>query len=275
MNTTVVRILSAAVALLIFFGLYYQFALDGVKAFILAVALIGQWEYAELTFLRENRTHSLPLLFIFVAGAQLIAQSFLSFHPLILVGGGSLLFALGIWLLLLRANTSQNLERAFTEILSFVTGLIYLGVLPGTIFAILNQNQGIQWLVTLMAIVFLGDTTAYFSGLQFGKSKILPNLSPKKTKIGCLGGLTGSVVAGAICHFAIFPNSTNLWLFLLVAGVAGLLGQAGDFFESLLKRVAGVKDSGRIMPGHGGVLDRVDAILFAAPALLWLTLQPA
>jgi phosphatidate cytidylyltransferase len=118
--------------------------------------------------------------------------------------------------------------------------------------------------MTLM-FAWWGDTGGYFAGRFLGKRKLYPAVSPKKTVEGAIGGLAGSV-AGALCaHFWYLP-SIPLLNSVVLAIVAGALGQAGDLGESLIKRSTGVKDSGQIVPGHGGILDRVDGLLFVMPA---------
>jgi phosphatidate cytidylyltransferase len=115
----------------------------------------------------------------------------------------------------------------------------------------------------LLAVVFAGDIGAYIFGSIFGKTKIAPLLSPKKSLQGGIGGLLFSAMAAV--GFSYFLPNTPVFVLFFCGLLGGLLGQVGDFFESLVKRVAGVKDSGSIMPGHGGVLDRLDGVLLAAP----------
>ncbi|MEK7357644.1 MAG: phosphatidate cytidylyltransferase, partial [Bdellovibrionota bacterium] len=143
-------------------------------------------------------------------------------------------------------------------------GFFYCGIFPGLTVHVLRMENGSTWLFGLLAIVFTGDTFAYLTGRFFGKRKLLEAVSPKKTVEGCLGGLGGSAVAGLVLGL-FFLHDQPLWALVLTALVTGLFAQVGDLFESLLKRIADVKDSGAIMPGHGGILDRVDGVLFAAP----------
>lgn len=122
------------------------------------------------------------------------------------------------------------------------------------------------WIILLLSLVWSGDTGAYFVGRAIGRHKLYPKVSPKKTIEGALGGLVASVAAAVIVAWGWIPE-----LDLVHAGLIGLLGgfsaQVGDLVESLLKRSAGVKDSGTLLPGHGGMLDRVDGVIFAFPVV--------
>jgi len=144
---------------------------------------------------------------------------------------------------------------------------LYVGVLIGTVAA-LRVHHGFAWVVVDFAVAWLNDTFAYFAGRFLGKTPLYPRVSPKKTWEGFAGGAVGSVL-GALIAKAIFPGG---WLpGLGWAGCVGLglgaavLGPLGDLAESLLKRAAKRKDSGVLIPGHGGLLDRIDALLFIGP----------
>jgi phosphatidate cytidylyltransferase len=115
-----------------------------------------------------------------------------------------------------------------------------------------------------MIAIVVSDSAQYYTGRAFGRQPLAPTISPKKTVEGAIGGMIFGTLAFAFGARAVFPSSPFWFLALLGASVAGL-GIVGDLFESLLKRSAGVKDSGTIIPGHGGVLDRIDSWLFAAP----------
>lgn len=146
-------------------------------------------------------------------------------------------------------------------------GPVYIGSL-GHILLLHKLPHGGAWVLLCMFLAWLSDTGAYFAGVFFGKTKLYPKLSPKKTVEGAIGGLAGGTAGAlAVSHF-LLPELATLDAIVL-ALVAGALGQAGDLFESLLKRSTGVKDSGALLPGHGGVLDRVDALVFTS-MVTWL-----
>jgi len=147
---------------------------------------------------------------------------------------------------------------------------VYLGALGGSIagLRLLEPQAAGPWrLVLLLAIVMGSDTASFFAGHAFGRRPLAPLLSPRKTVEGALGGLAGGVLG------ALAVRTRLEGVPVLHAAALGLLGsalgQAGDLFESLLKRWAGVKDSGALFPGHGGMLDRLDSLLFAAPLLYY------
>lgn len=157
----------------------------------------------------------------------------------------------------------RDMSTVATRYASTVFGIFYAGVLLTCAAALKRDgggNHGGDWILFVLVVMWLGDTGAYFAGRFLGKHKLYEAVSPKKTVEGALGGLGGAVVGALLAHF-FYLRSLPLWPGLGLALVAGALGQAGDLGESLLKRSFGVKDSGGIVPGHGGILDRVDALL--------------
>lgn len=155
-------------------------------------------------------------------------------------------------------------------------GALWVGALAGTIAALRHlpsPEQGSWRVLLLLFIVMVGDTLAYFVGHAIGRHRLAPNLSPGKTVEGAVGGLLGGVLGALMVRllgFAALSLGEVLGLGVVVAAV----GIAGDLVESLFKRWAGVKDSGSIIPGHGGMLDRADSLLFAAPVLYyWFILE--
>jgi phosphatidate cytidylyltransferase len=148
-----------------------------------------------------------------------------------------------------------------------VTGIVYAGLLLSylALFKRLHQGtEGGHLVVLVLLIAWISDTGAYFAGRFLGKSKLYEAVSPKKTWAGAWGGLAGSI-AGVVAMKLLFLHQLTWLDVALIAIPGGILGQLGDLAESLIKRSTGVKDSGALLPGHGGILDRIDAVLFIAP----------
>lgn len=141
---------------------------------------------------------------------------------------------------------------------------LYLGLLPASIVG-LRLRYGFDWVILAFAVTWANDTFAYFAGLSFGRHKLSEKISPKKTWEGFAGGAVGSLVgAAAMQHWRLAAELPLAGALALGAGAA-VVGPLGDLVESLWKRAYGVKDSSRLIPGHGGLLDRIDALLFVAP----------
>jgi phosphatidate cytidylyltransferase len=159
----------------------------------------------------------------------------------------------------------KEIPQAAADAALVLMGFLYLPLLLSHLILIRMLPHGISWLFLMMVIVMCGDSAAYYVGSNFGKTRLYPAVSPKKSVEGSLGGLAGSVLGALACRSLFFPELTIVDC-VATALLLGVLGQLGDLFESLIKRSCGVKDSGSIIPGHGGMLDRLDSILFAAPA---------
>ena len=159
-----------------------------------------------------------------------------------------------------------NAKTALGQISYSFLGVVYVAGLLGYLQLLRNQEDGGELIFLLFLIVWLGDTAAYYIGKTFGKTPLAPTISPNKTIEGAVGGLLGSLLGGGIAY-GLFPASISLVHCLLVALICGMIGQLGDLSESLLKRNADIKDSGSIIPGHGGLLDRLDSLMFAGPVL--------
>ncbi|MDR2854340.1 MAG: phosphatidate cytidylyltransferase [Prevotellaceae bacterium] len=141
-------------------------------------------------------------------------------------------------------------------------GQLYIAV-PFALAAVIYHKEAII-LLALFVIIWANDTFAYLVGSTFGKHRLCERISPKKSWEGFFGGLIGALAAGYV--FSLFANTMNLWQWLFFALIVSIFGTLGDLAESMLKRATGVKDSGNIIPGHGGFLDRLDSFLFAVPA---------
>lgn len=145
-------------------------------------------------------------------------------------------------------------------------GLLYVGFLLSHLVLLRNLTSGLAWSFFLLSVIFMGDTGAYYVGKAFGRHGLYRKVSPGKTVEGAIAGFAGSLVGGLVFWSFFIRPFSFIHCAILALGM-GALGQAGDLCESLIKRSAGVKDSGSILPGHGGILDRIDGLFFAAPFL--------
>jgi phosphatidate cytidylyltransferase len=165
----------------------------------------------------------------------------------------------------------EPMETAANRVGWAIAGPLYCGALFGALAQLFQREHGGSWVMLALFCAFWSDTAAYFVGRKFGKHRLSAVVSPKKSIEGSIGGLLGGVAGGLVAHFWLLPE-LSLLAAIVLSLVATAFGQAGDLCESLIKRSAGVKDSGAILPGHGGVLDRTDAMLFCS-AVIWLYLD--
>jgi len=168
----------------------------------------------------------------------------------------------------------KDVKAAAAEAALFFFGVIYIPYLLGYLVLLRGHPLGVKWILLIMFIVMSCDSAAYFVGCRYGKRRLYPEVSPKKSVEGSLGGLAGSLAGAMIARLTFFAE-LSVGDALLAALLIGVLGQVGDLFESLIKRSCGVKDSGTIFPGHGGILDRLDSILFASPVAYYYALLVA
>ncbi|MEI7817265.1 MAG: phosphatidate cytidylyltransferase [Desulfuromonadales bacterium] len=202
-----------------------------------------------------------------IAGSMLIFVPFTGNDKLSIAGIG-LLFIIFSLIFLFRVRTIDNAAR---EVAFALLAFLYIPFLLMHLVLLRQTPFGVQWLFVIMLIVMTNDSTAYYTGSAFGKHRLYPLVSPKKSIEGAIGGLIGSLCGTLLAKFTFFPQ-LSFFDVVVTALVVGIVGQSGDLFESLLKRSFGVKDSGSIIPGHGGVLDRLDSILFAAPVTYYYVL---
>ena len=158
------------------------------------------------------------------------------------------------------------------RMLHAVAAFIYAPVMISFIYRCLFLPYGKIVYALIFFCSWVGDTCAYFAGRKFGKHKLAPVLSPKKTIEGAIGGIAGSVLLclGAAALIAALYHQYLFWQFALIGFCGNLIGQIGDLSASGIKRNAGLKDYGHLIPGHGGIMDRFDSVIFTAPVLYFL-----
>jgi phosphatidate cytidylyltransferase len=228
---------------------------DAFDFLFMAFGLACIYEYKRITKLRGYYVFMayLALWWLFI---YLIQNKF----TIALLLGATI--GINIFLLTyLLSKKKQKLPKSMT----FISGVFYIG--GGCIFLTLipyTTPEFAKMLITgIFLIIWMNDSFAYLIGKQFGKNKLYPSVSPKKTVEGAIGGLVFGLLAAVL--IAQIDPLLSLYQWLLLATVVVITGNLGDLLESKFKRVAGVKDSGAILPGHGGMLDRLDSLIFAAP----------
>lgn len=226
----------------------------------LAVVLtvLGLNEY--YTLLRPYQPN---LLVGFVAGLATIAGAFYWGQTGLLVGLAALMILTFFWSLGGELGAHLVGRMALTGF-----GIVWIAMGFAYILLIRELEHGMALTILLLACTIVNDTFAYFVGRAFGSHKMAPRISPKKSVEGAIGGIIGSVVAASVVKIY---SPWLSWTYAIAFGLAlGFVGQWGDLFESAVKRDFRVKDSGKILPGHGGILDRFDAVLFAAFVTYWM-----
>lgn len=257
------RVASAVVAASALFAIAYFFQASGLIALTTIAIFISVYEYSHIAFHQLKPTQSFIFLFWICCAFIFIALGFNDEWNLVIFGLVNCFFlSAGMWL---TRNRISN-EALLPALAMGSLGFLYAVTLPAFAVRILLLPYGIQWFFALCVIVFFGDILAYFAGSILGKHKLMVGISPKKTIEGAIGGALGSILSGVIFAAIFLPHVPKLWMAALCFIVA-FVAQSGDLFASLLKRVAQVKDSGHIMPGHGGLLDRLDGIFFSAPVI--------
>lgn len=201
------------------------------------------------------------------AWVGVVVTASLPFTPLFSQGGGQAAFfiVVGYGMFAWAYHLVRGpLKEGPLYVAYLTTGMVY-GASGLTAMAALRQiKDGGFWVIAAVVISFANDTFAYFAGRAFGKHKMYPAVSPNKSWEGFAGGVVGNVVMMFVYKQFFFPGLTVVDL-LILAIAGSIFGPVGDFCESMLKRSHGVKDSGKIIPGHGGILDRIDALIFNAP----------
>jgi phosphatidate cytidylyltransferase len=251
-------VMAVMAAVVIFLGGWY-FALV-----MMTVLVLLALEWAKLTMGASRRRHAvvgivlLPLLMMGLAHYWVTVAPTQTQTLFAGAVGASLLF---VSLLLIRR------VGGWPERLWAIVGIVYLGVPAVAFLALRDLPNGMHLVFWLVIVVVATDVFAYLVGRSVGGPKLAPRISPGKTWSGLAGGVMGALVLGGIASGLGGWGSLQGGLF---AAILALVAQSGDLFESFIKRRAGVKDSGRLIPGHGGMLDRLDGYLFAAPALAML-----
>jgi len=265
------RWLTAIAALPLLFGVILKGGHLLFAALIVIAAILSLGEYFSIVLNDRVKTkdpaskaQSPNRLYLkvsaFIIGLMIILAAFNNLFDVMI--GLVILNVVLSGLYLLREFRSDQL--ALEIIAKQVLGVIYIPLFLSCLVLIRNGHDGVKWVFFLLLLVFACDTGAYYIGTYMGRRKLCPSISPGKTVEGSIGGIAASLGAGLIFKNFFLLQMPWGYIILFCLSIAAA-GQVGDLFESALKRSANVKDSGVILPGHGGILDRIDALLFAAP----------
>ncbi|HXF38997.1 MAG TPA: phosphatidate cytidylyltransferase [Blastocatellia bacterium] len=267
------RILTAIVGLPI---LLYTVWSPTPYFFVALVAIAVVLALAEFYSL-ASKTGAKPQALAGYAAALVVIASFVYEEPRLAIAA---LSALVIGSLAAAVFKPAEIKESLLAVSTTVFGVSYIALLAGCLagvrmipdtFAGTGGTHFSSKLITaFFAIVMMTDTGAYYTGRTIGRHKLAPRISPGKTVEGSVGGFVAAIAAGLLCKL-IFFHELPIAHALLLGAAIGAIGQIGDLAESMLKRSANVKDSGKLLPGHGGVLDRIDSILFCAPLLYFYT----
>jgi phosphatidate cytidylyltransferase len=258
-NNLLLRVVTAAVLIPLVFVLVL-WAPQQVFAVVMAlVAVLTMHEYLGLA----DKSRLAPVPYFCYLAVALMAG-----WPSLTGGTAALLVLLALVVVVL---PWRGLEYALPGAAASAFGVLYVGLPLAMLVQMRLLPNGRQWLIYVLVLTWISDTAAYFTGRVIGGRKLAPRISPGKTWAGTIGSVIAAMLFGVLYARYVTPDYPLAWS-IPTAVAVNLAGQLGDLAESALKRGAGVKDSSTLLPGHGGLLDRIDALLFAVPALWYILL---
>lgn len=234
--------------------------------FLILLIIVGA--IAQFEFYRMYKTKDLFTFLGMTCGALFLGSSFLingaslNLHAIILAFSFILIASIRLLIIKDPANSLRDIS-------STITGLIYIPTLLLMQWFLMLKNA--EWILFLYACVWISDTFAYYVGKGIGRRRLYESVSPNKTLEGAFGSVAGGIVSGALMGLILFRD-IEFYILLIFGGIVGFVTIIGDLVESMFKRDAGIKDSGALIPGHGGFLDRIDSALFAGVILYWMVL---
>ena len=254
------RWITSLVALPILIFLIYIGGIPFLSLICLA-CVCSLWEYYRIVFNADSRlTSSSIAVWGYLASLLMLGAAYrygLSSVALVMAFNILIVGLFSVFIYKSNPQVGEIIQRQ-------IQGIAYIPLLFSFLILIRHEPDGMTWIFLLLAVIFAGDTGAYYVGTYLGRHKLNPAVSPGKTVEGALGGLAGNLIIG-VGGILIFLPAVSLQVGLLFFVAAGTAGQIGDLFESELKRSSSIKDSSSLLPGHGGFLDRIDALLFATP----------
>jgi len=255
------RIITSLVAFPLLSLLIFKGSVLLFTSFVGLVSLVALYEYYQIVFFDQKAAvFSSISIWGALIGLLIISAAYAGSFRVII---GLLVlnfFGAAVLSMPQYKNGPQILDVLEKEILA----VIYIPLSFSMIILLRKDLHGVAWIFFLLFIVFAGDVGAFYAGKFFGRHKLSPSISPGKTVEGSVGGMIFCIIVGYVFMRLFLPHLNVPMIFFLFVAV-NIASQTGDLFESQLKRTGKIKDSGNILPGHGGILDRIDALLFAAP----------
>lgn len=230
-----------------------------LKGFVFVLSLMALWEF--FNALRQNKFKPIDIA----------AYALLVIYYLIGNNFETMMYILVASTFLMLIVPVIDLEYTFVDVSLTFLGFVYAGILFSTVYLVNVKINGayLVWLIFISS--WLSDTAAYYSGRFLGKHKLCPKVSPKKTVEGSIGGLLGATIFCGIFGFVVnkYIYIMPLYHYFIIGALCGVFGQFGDLVASSVKRYVGIKDYSNLIPGHGGILDRFDSIIFSATVIFY------
>lgn len=232
--------------------------------FVLGIGLISFWEFSEIV--KKKNIYTNFWVGFFIVSILIINTYYHFFNFKILVVISSVLILL--------FELFRNRNSAILNVSATLLGIFYIGLFSSTILSIreffnsseMYYSEGGYLIISILVSIWVCDSAAFFLGSAFGKHKLFPRVSPNKSWEGAIAGFVFSIIT-MIAAKALILDQITLYDSIIIGIIVGTIGQLGDLVESLVKRDAGVKDSSALIPGHGGIFDRFDSLLFTAPVV--------
>lgn len=223
---------------------------------------VGAGEEKRFNALEATGFFGMILYYVFLDMAKILGP---------LMFAWSFLFCAGLLMVFMAVYVFSFPKFQAGQVMSAFFSFFYAPVLLSFVYLTRNLPQGIYLVWMIFISSWICDTCAYFSGVTLGKHKLAPVLSPKKSIEGAVGGVLGSAATGALFAYVLgqmeVPFNPQIWKFALIGGAGAVISQIGDLAASAIKRNYGIKDYGKCIPGHGGVMDRFDSVIFTAPVI--------
>lgn len=258
MNETLKRALSGAVYITLLLGCIL-YSKESLAILFGVFLLIGAYEFSKITLINiyiSLIVAAISYYFLWDQNNNLPSRVILSCVSMVI----------SVKLLFYLFNPTKTAFKTITRYLLLVGYIIIPFILVNYISIGKKNEYNEKILITILVLIWTNDTFAYLIGKNFGRNKLFPSVSPKKTIEGFVGGMLFTMICGVLLS-KFYIESSILYIWIIIATIVSIFSTLGDLIQSKFKRVAGVKDSGKIMPGHGGILDRLDSIIFVIPII--------